>query len=419
MPNHGTVVYPDPVKLNWDPVNGAQKYGVALSTSSDLSSEVPGFPITTSATVVTPPARLLPGSSTGGRSRRSTPRATRASRLSPGLHLELAVRSDDAVGVRNPTRCIGVEDPVFSWTPVPGAVGYQIQINPTTDFSSGNICCDGTVINATSYSPTTLLTFGQLLLASAGAGRERQLRRLGDGDLGGYRSRSNPPTAPSSTSPTTGVLPDHYDQGGITNLTMARRHRRRRVDARVLDRHSDRDVGGRRPGRPPTRSTWPCSTARSACTRRATTGHTSPRSLRRPSWTPLGSGRINNLLVAGHSYCVQVTAQRHEDGRQPVVYGRHHPARSESQSGVRLLRAIPPAARAPRRATRPQHWRRRLRAASGQPATPEPAAVHVEADLGQGQLLRGRRHRHQLPDDHRHRVHPRAGLRAAEQRSRC
>ena len=119
-----------------------------------------GFPITTSATVVTPPARLLPAGAVlvagDADQRQGNP-----GQPSDVQDFSWSWPSDQmTLSVSQPNALIGVEDPVFSWTPVPGAVGYQIQINPTTDFSSGNICCDGTVINATSYSPTTLLTSG-------------------------------------------------------------------------------------------------------------------------------------------------------------------------------------------------------------------------------------------------------------------
>jgi hypothetical protein len=50
-----------------------------------------------------------------------------------------------------------VYDPFFSWNPVPGAAKYELEVNPTADFSPGSkVCCTGTII-ANSYSPSSLL----------------------------------------------------------------------------------------------------------------------------------------------------------------------------------------------------------------------------------------------------------------------
>jgi hypothetical protein len=47
-----------------------------------------------------------------------------------------------------------VFDPKFSWNPVPGAVRYEVEVNPSVDFAAGSkVCCSGTTI-ATSLSPT-------------------------------------------------------------------------------------------------------------------------------------------------------------------------------------------------------------------------------------------------------------------------
>ena len=50
-----------PVKLSLGSGRRRAKYRVSLSSSSDLSSELPGFPVTTSSTTVLPPARLAAG----------------------------------------------------------------------------------------------------------------------------------------------------------------------------------------------------------------------------------------------------------------------------------------------------------------------------------------------------------------------
>ena len=54
----------------------------------------------------------------------------------------------------------GVVDPQFSWLPVPGAVGYQVEVNASQDFPVGSKwCCDGTN-PGTTLSPQGLLANG-------------------------------------------------------------------------------------------------------------------------------------------------------------------------------------------------------------------------------------------------------------------
>ncbi len=320
--NHGTVVYPDPVKLNWDPVKGAQKYTVALSSSFDLSSEVAGFPITTSATVVTPPARLLPGQQYWWQ---VTPIDAQGNPGQPSdiQDFSWSWPSDQmTLSVSQPNALIGVEDPVFSWTPVPGAVGYQIQINPTTDFSSGNICCDGTVINATSYSPTTLLTSGNYFW--------RVRAQDASGNFGDWVMATSADTDPdlnnSPTAPCVHVTDnpvcfrDHYDTSGITNLTMADS-----TGADVWTPGYSTDTPIVTWAATPGAATYKVDVAEyngSQCLYPpGNNGSYVSEVTAATSWTPLGSGPDNNLLQPGDTYCVQVTAQRHEDGSNVVVYG--------------------------------------------------------------------------------------------------
>jgi hypothetical protein len=50
-----------------------------------------------------------------------------------------------------------VFDPYFSWTPVAGAAKYELEVNPTSDFTPGSkVCCTGSII-ATSHAPASML----------------------------------------------------------------------------------------------------------------------------------------------------------------------------------------------------------------------------------------------------------------------
>src|SRR4029079_15048203 len=51
-----------------------------------------------------------------------------------------------------------VLDPPFSWTAIPGAAYYKVDVNTDSNFPSGsNVCCTGKT-GATSLTPVTLLT---------------------------------------------------------------------------------------------------------------------------------------------------------------------------------------------------------------------------------------------------------------------
>ena len=52
-------------------------------------------------------------------------------------------------------------DPQFSWTAIPGAAYYKVDVNTDPNFPSGsNVCCSGKTV-ATSLTPVTLLPAAQ------------------------------------------------------------------------------------------------------------------------------------------------------------------------------------------------------------------------------------------------------------------
>ena len=158
-PAHGAVAsHPSsPLVLRWSAVPYAAKYLVTIASDPMLGSAVGGQQnIETSGTVYAPRSLLLP----------------------PGTYYWGVTPMDaqDHRGVPSPvasftwtwpTTMTGtvtdlmaepeVFDPFFSWNPVPGAAKYELDINPTQDFSPGSkVCCSAPFI-ATSHSPTSLL----------------------------------------------------------------------------------------------------------------------------------------------------------------------------------------------------------------------------------------------------------------------
>jgi hypothetical protein len=154
-----TSVYPaTPLKLTWLPVPGARKYLVSVATDPRLGSLVTingqPRPVETTATSLTPVAALAQGTYYWGvtpvdaEGNRGTPSAVASFRWSWPSRTTLQV--SDLVA--DPE----LYDPRFSWTRVPGAARYEVEINSSVDFAAGSkVCCSGTTIN-TSLSPTVV-----------------------------------------------------------------------------------------------------------------------------------------------------------------------------------------------------------------------------------------------------------------------
>jgi len=155
-----TVSFPTPLILNWDKTPYAASYHVILASDPQLTTIV---------------KELKGGTSSAPNGTQFAPQ-----QLSPGTYywevwpVDAAGRDGQGSGVwsftwDNPSAMTNLQvtdqvsdpqvfDPVFSWDSVPGAKGYQLDINSAADFSAGSsICCGTTVIYSTSYAPTTVL----------------------------------------------------------------------------------------------------------------------------------------------------------------------------------------------------------------------------------------------------------------------
>ena len=158
-PAHGAVVsHPtSPLVLRWSAVPYAAKYLVTIASDPALGSAVGGQQnIETSGTSYAPRALLLPpGTYYWG----VTPMDAQDHRgvPSPVQSFTWTWPTATTPGVTDLMAETEVFDPLFSWTPVPGAAKYELEVNPTADFSPGSkVCCTGTII-AASHSPTAML----------------------------------------------------------------------------------------------------------------------------------------------------------------------------------------------------------------------------------------------------------------------
>lgn len=157
-PSNGqSITFPTkPLLLSWSPVLGAVRYEVAIARDPKMTSLVKGAQAVTTATSYIPPSTLADGTYYWT----VTP-------MDAGKHegLRSVVRSftwgwPTATTtslqnlIQNPFDAQRFYDPLISWTPVPGAAEYELDINFSQDFNpSSRVCCSKTTV-ATGYSPT-------------------------------------------------------------------------------------------------------------------------------------------------------------------------------------------------------------------------------------------------------------------------
>jgi len=147
-----------PLVLRWSPVPRAYKYRVYIATDPGLGSLVVsdrGSPIVTSGTVYSPAVSLAPGRYFWA-----------VEAVDAGSHrgARSAVGSFDWSWPSATTTAVSdliaepaVMDPHMAWGPVPGAVGYEVEVNYSDDWAVGSrVCCTGAT-TGTELSPTKIL----------------------------------------------------------------------------------------------------------------------------------------------------------------------------------------------------------------------------------------------------------------------
>ena len=153
-----------PLVLSWTPVPSATEYIVTIATDSKLSNVVLGSatsPVKTWASVY-----ALPGTLPAGRyywaitpvdaaGHRGTASAVRTFNWSWPTSTTTQVSDVDPE--------LGIFEPQFSWSPIPGAAHYEVQVNTAEAFPVGSMwCCDLSGSGeksaiGTSLSPTQVL----------------------------------------------------------------------------------------------------------------------------------------------------------------------------------------------------------------------------------------------------------------------
>jgi hypothetical protein len=302
--NGATITFPSqPFRLAWTQVLGAAKYAVSVATDPSLGSLVGnGQPIVTQATSFTLASPLAPSQTyywgitpldSGGNP--GSP--------SPVWAFTWNWPSDTTPSVADVASAPEIQDHEFSWTSVPGAAGYEVEVNSSVDFAAGSkVCC---AVNATTHLTTIGTTFTPTLVLQNNNAYYWRVRAVdasgnpGVWNLGPQFSKGFDNSAPS-----------------IKNLRM--------VDNPAPSEASFETSTPIVKWDPvPGASAYEVEVTRyaSGCQWSANTEHWRSKTAT-TAWTPLGSGwngikpfeNTRNVssdlpnLVAGHDYCVRVTA---------------------------------------------------------------------------------------------------------------
>jgi hypothetical protein len=146
-----------PISVGWSPVPYAASYMFSLASDPGLANIVQnaGQPVETWATNYVPSFTLLPSGTyywnvvpVDSEGNRGTP--------SPVSSFNYSWPSATAPHVTDLIAANEFFDPQFSWTAVPGATKYEVEVNSSIDFAPGSkVCCTQLTIS-TSLAPTVV-----------------------------------------------------------------------------------------------------------------------------------------------------------------------------------------------------------------------------------------------------------------------
>ena len=154
--NGASISFPtEPLLLSWKPLLGAVQYAVAIARDPQMTSLVDGAQTVTAATSYIPPSTLANGTyywtvtPVDAESHDGTTSAVRSFNWSWPTNTQTNLENL----IQSAGDALTTYDPLLSWTPVPGAVKYQLDINFSQDFNaSSSVCCSSPTV-ATGYSP--------------------------------------------------------------------------------------------------------------------------------------------------------------------------------------------------------------------------------------------------------------------------
>lgn len=326
------ITYPaDALKLSWSAVPGASTYRVEIATDSALGSLIWAEPFETPATNYALNTPLAPGTyywavtPLDAQGHGGTPSTLSSFDWVWPTTMSSAPTVTDLVAAEE------VFDPQLSWPVVPGAAGYEVEINfaPAPDWPTGSkICCDAlsffteATTLGTSFSPPVVLDNTKTY-------RWRVRALDASGNAGDWNE------GPAFTKPFDNVPP--VTAPSVKNLHMRDNLADPATDTNVVTSVLDTDAPVAVWDPVPGASGYEVSVALHngiGCD-----WATAPwlKDTATPAWTPLGWSRVigdgpwpsggapstdTQSLVAGQSYCVRVRAvDRPSTTSGPTVYG--------------------------------------------------------------------------------------------------
>jgi hypothetical protein len=154
--NGAPISFPtQPLLLSWKPVLGAVKYAVAIARDPAMTSLVDGAQAVTTAASYIPPSTLANGTYywTVTPVDAQKHEGARSAVRSFTWGWPTATQTNIENLIQDPVDALTFFDPLISWTSVPGAAKYELDINFSQDFNQSSRVFSGTSV-ATGYSPT-------------------------------------------------------------------------------------------------------------------------------------------------------------------------------------------------------------------------------------------------------------------------
>jgi hypothetical protein len=141
-----------PLLLSWKPVLGAVSYEVTIGRDPNLTSLVSGAQAVTTAASYIPPSTLAEGTYYWAVTPVDAER--HVGKRSAVRSFQWSWPTSTLTNLSDLVSAPEFFDPLLSWTAVPGAAGYELEVNFSQDFNvSSKVCCSSTTV-ATGYSPT-------------------------------------------------------------------------------------------------------------------------------------------------------------------------------------------------------------------------------------------------------------------------
>jgi hypothetical protein len=160
-PDDAHIEYPArPVVLTWNPVPGAYKYLFNIATDESMGHSLlggSGVGVETSATAAAVPIHLAPGEYFWTVVPMDAQRHSGTQPTPFKFTVSWETKGLDPRVNNLFTPGSAVMDPQFTWTRIPGAATYQVEVNPADDWAVGSkVCCDE-MATGDALSPLALL----------------------------------------------------------------------------------------------------------------------------------------------------------------------------------------------------------------------------------------------------------------------